>query len=166
MFAYIAGRKTKLPTDPTMKRAMLKLAENNLPFGGHWYMPKSKRYRKRKRNSPEFYTPPASEAATETELSPKKSLERNEQEYIYFLRKGKTNRYKIGYSNNPLRRKWELQVGNDYRLNEAFRIPVSDGKQAESCLKKKFKNSRCIGEWHSLPNLNKKRVLSNLRKFV
>lgn len=85
--------------------------------------------------------------------------QKNKDELIYFIRKGKTGPIKIGRTSDIENRLKGLQTGSELKLNLIKTIPGNP--KLEAYLHEKFKSIRLEGEWFS-PDNN----LLNLIKFV
>lgn len=71
-------------------------------------------------------------------------------EYIYLIRLGNTDDYKIGYSKKPEARRKGLQTANGEPLEIVKEIAVNFGFKVESFLHKYYYSKRKLGEWFEL----------------
>lgn len=72
--------------------------------------------------------------------------------YVYFLRADISGVYKIGITNNPLKRLYQLQTSCPYRLKIRYLFDCENQDNAyklEKHFHKKFKKHRMNGEWFS-----------------
>ena len=81
----------------------------------------------------------------------KKQTEMNPQ-YIYLIQKNAEAIYKIGISDNPLKRVKQLQTGNSARLHLIEVFPVANAPVIEKRLHRLLMFHRCSprGEWFKL----------------
>lgn len=71
---------------------------------------------------------------------------------VYFIRMGKTDVYKIGYStSNPRKRIDLLQLGNPHKLKYFGIINTLFALQLEGVLHEQFASKRLRGEWFEIP---------------
>jgi hypothetical protein len=70
--------------------------------------------------------------------------------FIYLIRSGETNRYKIGLSKNVPSRLNTLQTGNPEKLSVIQVIPVIDAHKQEQELHRYYQANRVSGEWYAL----------------
>ena len=81
----------------------------------------------------------------------KKQTEKKLQ-YIYLIQKNTESIYKIGISDNPLKRVKQLQTGNSSRLHLIKVFPVANARAIEKRLHRLLMFYRCSpsGEWFKL----------------
>ena len=81
----------------------------------------------------------------------KKQTDKQPQ-YIYLIQKNTESIYKIGISNNPLKRLKQLQTGNSSRLHLIKVFPVVNARAIEKRLHRLLMFHRCSpsGEWFML----------------
>jgi hypothetical protein len=81
----------------------------------------------------------------------KKQIESKPQ-YIYLIQKNTESIYKIGISDNPLKRVKQLQTGNSARLHLIKIFPVANARAIEKRLHRLLMFHRCSprGEWFKL----------------
>jgi hypothetical protein len=81
----------------------------------------------------------------------KKQIESKPQ-YIYLIQKNTESIYKIGISDNPLKRVKQLQTGNSARLHLIKIFPVANAPAIEKRLHRLLMFHRCSphGEWFKL----------------
>jgi hypothetical protein len=81
----------------------------------------------------------------------KKQIEIKPQ-YIYLIQKNTESIYKIGISDNPLKRVKQLQTGNNARLHLIKVFPVANARAIEKRLHRLLMFHRCSpnGEWFKL----------------
>ena len=70
------------------------------------------------------------------------------EKFIYIIVNEDNNRFKIGFSKNPLSRLKSLQTGNDGKLTIYYQRKVKHYSKIESYLKLKFIEYQTIGEWY------------------
>ena len=70
--------------------------------------------------------------------------------FIYVLRSGKTNRFKIGLSKNVLSRLDSLQTGNPDTLSLVCNFPAIDVFTKEKDLHKRYEAKQITREWFEL----------------
>ena len=80
---------------------------------------------------------------------------------VYLIRRGKTNSYKIGYSNDPKKRLKTFQTGNDKILTIIACCP--GGSDIEKQFHNKYSDARGIGEWFRFNSL---RILEVIGKYA
>lgn len=74
----------------------------------------------------------------------------NRSGFIYVLRSGNTNRFKIGQSKDFPGRLASLQTGNPETLSLVFFFPVVDVFAKEQELHKRYEAKKITGEWFEL----------------
>ena len=81
----------------------------------------------------------------------KKQTDKQPQ-YIYLIQKNTESIYKIGISDNPLKRLKQLQTGNSARLHLIKVFAVKDARAIEKRLHRLLMFHRCSprGEWFNL----------------
>jgi len=72
---------------------------------------------------------------------------RNKRQSVYIVRCTNTGVFKIGISNNPLRRVADIQTGYPYKLALARVINCSFAKEVEQGLHRSLADFRLNGEW-------------------
>lgn len=80
---------------------------------------------------------------------------KQKKQYIYFIRKGKSNIFKIGITIDKKSRIKVLQSGNECQLSyhRIFRIPHPLNRfKLEKQIHKYLKSYRLKGEWFELPD--------------
>jgi hypothetical protein len=85
-------------------------------------------------------------------------------EYIYFIRAGRTNLYKVGKSNDPQSRIASLQTGNPYKLKLLHIFKADNASSAEEKLHSVLHHKRKEGEWFNL-TLTEKNIISSIETF-
>jgi Meiotically up-regulated gene 113 len=70
--------------------------------------------------------------------------------YVYLVKHGRRSEYKIGRTNNPLRREGELRVQLPERLEPLHYIETDDPAGVESYWHMRFASKRKEGEWFAL----------------
>jgi hypothetical protein len=73
-------------------------------------------------------------------------------QYVYLIQKNTESIYKIGISENPLKRLKQLQTGNSARLHLIKVFPVENARAIEKRLHRLLMFHRCSpsGEWFYL----------------
>lgn len=88
------------------------------------------------------------------EMFPKKGFRPGERSQIYVVKAGETDNYKVGVSNNPIKRIQGLQTGNHLKLN--FKVVRFGTSALERFLHKTLsaegRRIRNGGEWFLLDN--------------
>ena len=73
--------------------------------------------------------------------------------YVYLIKHGARNEYKIGMTNNPIRREGELRLELPEKVKPIHYIETDDPSGIEKYWHNRFANKRKEGEWFSLsPN--------------
>jgi len=70
--------------------------------------------------------------------------------YVYLIRHGKRNEYKIGKTYNPIRREGEIRIELPERIEPIHYIKTDDPAGIESYWHSRFVNKRKEGEWFLL----------------
>jgi hypothetical protein len=70
--------------------------------------------------------------------------------YVYLLKHGSRREYKIGRTNNPLRREGELGIQLPEKCEPVHYIQTDDPEGVESYWHRRFANKRKEGEWFAL----------------
>jgi hypothetical protein len=70
--------------------------------------------------------------------------------YVYLLKHGSRREYKVGRTNNPLRREGELGVQLPEKLQPIHYIETDDPAGVENYWHSRFANKRKEGEWFAL----------------
>ena len=70
--------------------------------------------------------------------------------YVYLVRHGTRNEYKIGKTNNPVRREGEIRLELPEKIKPIHRIKTDDPSGIESYWHSRFASKRKEGEWFSL----------------
>lgn len=70
--------------------------------------------------------------------------------FVYLIRCGETNRYKIGISKNVLGRVETLQTGNPEKLHVVCYFPAIDAQAKEQELHKHYEEKQVMREWFEL----------------
>jgi hypothetical protein len=70
--------------------------------------------------------------------------------YVYLLKHGTRREYKIGRTNNPLRREGELGIQLPEKLQPIHHIKTDDAAGVESYWHRRFAGKRKEGEWFAL----------------
>lgn len=69
------------------------------------------------------------------------------KKYLYLIRCGSSDFYKIGTSENPEERLQMLQVGCPYPLALIYKKQFNKATKIESFLHRKYRYKRTVGEW-------------------
>jgi hypothetical protein len=72
--------------------------------------------------------------------------------FVYLLRHGNRNEYKIGRTNNPIRREGELNIELPEKVKPVHWIETDDAPGIEKYWHDRFDNKRKNGEWFILSN--------------
>jgi hypothetical protein len=86
------------------------------------------------------------ERASDEEEGPSESA----QGYVYLLRHGSRREFKIGRTNNPMRREGEIGVELPQELDPIHVIATDDPAGIEAYWHRRFADKRLKGEWFSL----------------
>jgi hypothetical protein len=70
--------------------------------------------------------------------------------YVYLLRHGSRREYKIGRTNNPMRREGEIRVELPYRIEPVHVIATDDPAEIEAYWHRRFAEKRLKNEWFAL----------------
>ena len=70
--------------------------------------------------------------------------------YVYLIRHGTRNEYKIGMTRNPIRREGELRIELPEKIQPVHYIETDDPSGIENYWHCRFANKRKEGEWFSL----------------
>jgi hypothetical protein len=70
--------------------------------------------------------------------------------YVYLIKHGTRNEYKIGKTYNPIRREGEIRIELPEKVNPIHYIKTDDPSGIESYWHSRFANKRKEGEWFSL----------------
>ncbi len=70
--------------------------------------------------------------------------------YVYLIRHGKRNEYKIGRTNNPIRREGEIRLELPEKIQPIHYIETDDPAGIENYWHKRFASKRKEGEWFAL----------------
>jgi len=70
---------------------------------------------------------------------------------IYVIYNEHRNRFKIGFSKNPLKRLKTLQTGNDDTIKLYYEREVKHYSKVEAYLKRHYKEYKIQGEWFECP---------------
>lgn len=70
---------------------------------------------------------------------------------IYIIYNESRDRFKIGFSKDPLKRLKTLQTGNDDTLKLYYERDVKHYSKVEASLKRYFEPYKTIGEWFECP---------------
>lgn len=70
--------------------------------------------------------------------------------YVYLIKHGTRNEYKIGKTYNPIRREGEIRIELPEKVNPIHHIKTDDSAGIESYWHSRFANKRKEGEWFSL----------------
>jgi hypothetical protein len=106
-----------------------------------------------------FWKPPQLSQAKMPRKSYIASQPFDDTNYVYIIRMGQTNMYKIGKSNNPQERLADLQTASPYKLKLLHVFQADNASAAEETLHKKFHQSKMEGEWFKLSNEERKILL-------
>lgn len=85
--------------------------------------------------------------------------------YVYLLKHGSRREYKIGKTNNPIRREGEIGVELPQRLEPIHVITTDDPAGIESYWHRRFAEKRLKGEWFALTP-NDVRAFKKWRRIV
>jgi Meiotically up-regulated gene 113 len=85
------------------------------------------------------------ETTSEADLSPDKKIG-----YVYLIRHGKRNEYKIGKTNNPIRREGEIRLELPEKIQPIHYIETDDPSGIERYWHNRFADKRKEGEWFVL----------------
>jgi hypothetical protein len=84
----------------------------------------------------------------------------DDTEYVYFIRAGRTNIYKIGKSNDPKTRLASLQTANPYKLKLLHTFKADNASAAEEELHHLLQTKRMEGEWFRITPKQRDIILS------
>jgi len=70
--------------------------------------------------------------------------------YVYLIKHGTRNEYKIGMTNNPIRREGELRIELPEKVQPIHYIETDDPSGIEEYWHSRFSDKRKEGEWFSL----------------
>jgi len=70
--------------------------------------------------------------------------------YVYLIQHGSRNEYKIGRTNNPIRREGEIKLELPEKIKPIHYIETDDPAGIENYWHRRFSNKRKEGEWFSL----------------
>ena len=76
--------------------------------------------------------------------------------YVYLVRHGARNEYKIGKTYNPIRREGELKTELPEKLEPVHRVKTDDPSGVESYWHRRFAGKRKNGEWFELSGMDVK----------
>ena len=106
------------------------------------------------------WAPPKIKTASVPKKSKLASLPVDDTEYVYLIRMGQTKYYKIGKSNDPQGRLASLQTASPYKLKLLHVFTADNASAAEETLHHKFHNVRQNGEWFTLTDNQRDKILS------
>lgn len=78
------------------------------------------------------------------------SITNNNVGYVYLIRHGNRNEYKIGMTNNPIRREGEIRMQLPDKVKPIHTITTDDPSGIEQYWHKRFASKRKEGEWFEL----------------
>lgn len=84
---------------------------------------------------------------------------KEEPEYIYGIRMGKSSSIKLGKTCRPKERLKELQTSNPEILNFVFCFATSDMNESEKKIHEIFQSKRKNGEWFKFENKQERQLL-------
>lgn len=88
--------------------------------------------------------------------------------YIYFIQEGNTHIYKVGRTNEPIKRLRELQTGNSHKLKLYHVVECRDVASAcrlELNLHKYLKGQRVLNEWYKLTKKHINEIIKYIEMF-
>lgn len=85
-------------------------------------------------------------------------------EYVYVIRAGRTNAYKIGKSNDPQGRLMSLQTASHHQLNLLHTFTADNASAAEEELHRLLHHQRLEGEWFKV-SPQQKAIITLIQRF-
>ena len=90
---------------------------------------------------------------------------RNNLKKIYLIRSQEESYYKIGISNNPIKRLKELQTGNPTQLKIISAYPSEYANLIEKTLHRRYSHLKKEGEWFYMSNENEVSFINECAKI-
>jgi hypothetical protein len=81
----------------------------------------------------------------------KRKHEKTSAGFVYFIRQAVTDMIKIGCSNNPIRRRGNLQTASVYSLELEMQCKTTDCRTLEKAVHRRLKRYNVAREWFYLP---------------
>jgi hypothetical protein len=111
-----------------------------------------------------FYSPPKFEPFRPPRKSRLASQPTDETDYVYIIRMGRKNIFKIGKSNDPQGRLANLQTSSPFKLSLFHVFRADNASAAEESLHASLNSSRMEGEWFKLTN-EQKEAMKTVTEF-
>ena len=92
------------------------------------------------------------------------SQPKDETDYVYLIRMGRTNFYKIGKSNDPQGRLAGMQTASPYKLKLIHIFKADNAAAAEEILHHRLHEARMEGEWFKLTDVQRE-ILTNVTAY-
>lgn len=92
------------------------------------------------------------------------SRPKDETDYVYLIRMGRTKYYKIGKSNDPLGRLASMQTASPYKLKLLHTFKADNAAAAEEALHHQLHEARMEGEWFKLTD-GQQKVLASVTVY-
>lgn len=106
-----------------------------------------------------FWSPPKRKTPKASRRSKLASVPKDNTDYVYLIRMGRTKFYKIGKSNDPTSRLASMQTASPYKLKLLHTFKADNATAAEEELHTIFHNQRQQGEWFKLSDEQRGRLL-------
>jgi hypothetical protein len=148
--------------DPTFQQFVARFYEDgDLSFGDRRYFASSdSRLQLEGRRWPK--------SRAKTQRQPRRSIlasrPTDETNYVYIIRVGRTNLYKIGKTNDPEGRLQSLQTANPHKLKLLHVFKADNATAAEEELHRLLHGKRMKGEWFRLSD-SEKDILVSVERF-
>jgi hypothetical protein len=150
--------------DPLFQRFIGRFFENGyLCIGEKRYFAQNNSYRIKGT----YWSPPKSLLpGKDRERFPRKTVlatqPTDNTNYVYLIRMGRTQFYKIGKSNDPRGRLTSLQTGSPQKLTLIHTFRADNASAAEEALHRVFHQQRNAGEWFKLSPAHKDKLVTIL----
>jgi hypothetical protein len=147
---------------PTFLRFVARFYEDgNLSFG-------ERRFFASKDSSLRLEGRPWPKSKAKTQRQPRRSIlasqPTDETDYVYVIRAGRTDWYKIGKTNDPEGRLQSLQTGSPHKLKLLHAFRADNATAAEEELHRLLHGKRLEGEWFNLTD-SERDVLVSIERF-